>query len=62
MTKKIKEIEDTKDKLIKDLGKLEWNMSTKKDCCYNGDIRLIYMDLELMIYDFRQKVRNYKYD
>ena len=61
MKNKIKEIEDTKDQLIRDLGKLEWDMSTKKDCCYNGNIRLIYMDLELMIYDFRKKIREYDY-
>lgn len=57
----IKEIEDTKDQLIRDLGKLEGNMALKKDCCYVPSTRIIYMQFELMIYDLRKQIRSYKY-
>ena len=58
----IKEIEDTKDQLIRDLGKLESNMSLKKDCCYIPDTRILYMQFELMIYDLRKQIRDFKYE
>ena len=58
----LKELEETRDQLIRDLGKLEGDMRGKKDCCYDGNTRVWYMQFELMIYDLREKLRSLKID